>query len=392
MAKQTIGIGSSANDGTGDPLRTAFDKCNDNFDELYEVDSQFTFDTVNDNYIYTQHGILDDATCNGVFILGGTTGLPHRVGNTANTPVTAPSTPPTSWGADSGYPGGAVVVNCIGGYDTIVNQTGGGTMMANHCHVKYNVNGHSYIVGGSGCVIVGSRSGIFASRESEIGGSSSTFNTILSADNSEIQSASYCLLTGLNNNIASGGHFSMILGRDCDVITNHEAAFIQGRYADSPAPYSHCIGNAVLENNDLRRWVQVDYKRTTNATTSNPTYLGSALPAGKTTSGLLRVIVTALQDGSADGDASGNYDVASWSGDVGFRWDGTNGYLYTASGTAGPSSDPSVALTTIRDNITCAAVPSVSINTGLLRVKVTGNASKTINFIISMEVVSTLVS
>jgi hypothetical protein len=35
MAKQSIGIGSSANDGTGDPLRTAFDKINDNFDELY---------------------------------------------------------------------------------------------------------------------------------------------------------------------------------------------------------------------------------------------------------------------------------------------------------------------------------------------------------------------
>ena len=35
MAKQTINIGSAANDGTGDPLRTAFDKINDNFDELY---------------------------------------------------------------------------------------------------------------------------------------------------------------------------------------------------------------------------------------------------------------------------------------------------------------------------------------------------------------------
>jgi hypothetical protein len=35
MAKQPINIGSSANDGTGDPLRTAFDKINDNFDELY---------------------------------------------------------------------------------------------------------------------------------------------------------------------------------------------------------------------------------------------------------------------------------------------------------------------------------------------------------------------
>ena len=35
MAKQTINIGTTANDGTGDPLRTAFDKANDNFDELY---------------------------------------------------------------------------------------------------------------------------------------------------------------------------------------------------------------------------------------------------------------------------------------------------------------------------------------------------------------------
>jgi hypothetical protein len=35
MAKQTINIGASVNDGTGDPLRTAFDKVNDNFDEVY---------------------------------------------------------------------------------------------------------------------------------------------------------------------------------------------------------------------------------------------------------------------------------------------------------------------------------------------------------------------
>jgi len=35
MAKQIIGIGISANDNTGDPLRTAFTKTNDNFTELY---------------------------------------------------------------------------------------------------------------------------------------------------------------------------------------------------------------------------------------------------------------------------------------------------------------------------------------------------------------------
>ena len=38
MARQVINIGTNANDGTGDPLRTAFDKINDNFAELY-VDS-----------------------------------------------------------------------------------------------------------------------------------------------------------------------------------------------------------------------------------------------------------------------------------------------------------------------------------------------------------------
>ena len=35
MAKQTVNIGVTANDNTGDPLRTAFDKANDNFDEIY---------------------------------------------------------------------------------------------------------------------------------------------------------------------------------------------------------------------------------------------------------------------------------------------------------------------------------------------------------------------
>ncbi len=35
MAKQTVGIGSSANDGSGDTLRAGADKINDNFNEIY---------------------------------------------------------------------------------------------------------------------------------------------------------------------------------------------------------------------------------------------------------------------------------------------------------------------------------------------------------------------
>jgi len=37
MAKQTINIGSSANDGTGDVVRSAFDKTNDNTNEVYAL-------------------------------------------------------------------------------------------------------------------------------------------------------------------------------------------------------------------------------------------------------------------------------------------------------------------------------------------------------------------
>lgn len=39
MAKQVINIGTAANDGTGDALRTAFNKSNDNFTELYDFDT-----------------------------------------------------------------------------------------------------------------------------------------------------------------------------------------------------------------------------------------------------------------------------------------------------------------------------------------------------------------
>jgi len=56
MPKQTINIGSNANDGTGDPLRTAFNKINDNFAELYGSDNNLnTLDANLDvnNYIIT---------------------------------------------------------------------------------------------------------------------------------------------------------------------------------------------------------------------------------------------------------------------------------------------------------------------------------------------------
>jgi len=35
MAQQVINVGTAPNDGLGDPIRTAYIKCNDNFGELF---------------------------------------------------------------------------------------------------------------------------------------------------------------------------------------------------------------------------------------------------------------------------------------------------------------------------------------------------------------------
>jgi hypothetical protein len=50
MAKQTINIGATANDKTGDPLRTAFGKINDNFTELYNLTAVSSFTELAQDY------------------------------------------------------------------------------------------------------------------------------------------------------------------------------------------------------------------------------------------------------------------------------------------------------------------------------------------------------
>lgn len=70
MAKQVIGLGSSANDGTGDTLRAAGDKINDNFTELYDgkqdLDSDLTaiagLSASNDDFLQRKLGAWANRT------------------------------------------------------------------------------------------------------------------------------------------------------------------------------------------------------------------------------------------------------------------------------------------------------------------------------------------
>jgi len=72
MARQNINIGSSANDGTGDPLRTAFDKINDNFVELYGADNNLN--TLDANLDVSTHSITTGVTNGDITITPNGTG------------------------------------------------------------------------------------------------------------------------------------------------------------------------------------------------------------------------------------------------------------------------------------------------------------------------------
>ena len=72
MARQSINIGSSANDGTGDPLRTAFDKINDNFVELYGSDNDIN--TLDANMDVNNFAITTGVTNGNVTITPNGTG------------------------------------------------------------------------------------------------------------------------------------------------------------------------------------------------------------------------------------------------------------------------------------------------------------------------------
>ena len=82
MAKQVINIGSVANDGTGDPLRTAFDKVNDNFTELYNDDAGDV------NSVSAGTGISVDQTTGAVTVTNSAPNATHTGEVTGATALT----------------------------------------------------------------------------------------------------------------------------------------------------------------------------------------------------------------------------------------------------------------------------------------------------------------
>ena len=85
MAKQTINVGSTANDGTGDKLRDAFVKVNANFTELYSDDAGDV------NSVNAGTGISVDQTTGAVTVTNASPNATHTGEVTGATELTIAS-------------------------------------------------------------------------------------------------------------------------------------------------------------------------------------------------------------------------------------------------------------------------------------------------------------
>jgi hypothetical protein len=72
MAQKIIDVGTTGNDGTGDTIRLAGIKINDNFTELYDFDSVKSGISFRDNAVVTEESNAD------LELSGGGTGSQER--------------------------------------------------------------------------------------------------------------------------------------------------------------------------------------------------------------------------------------------------------------------------------------------------------------------------
>lgn len=376
----------------GETVVSAMAKINKNFEEVYEKTDDIETDS--ERFIIDAGGaaIVEDGLSEIVVTGGRPTTFPNVIGSASAEIQGEDFSPGSTWGADSGYVAGSADVASIhGGYDSINNQSGSTIIHSDHSHLQYNSAGHSAIVGGAYVLISAGRAYAGGCQNTALEGSATVFPVAIGCSGT-IVDANYGVALG-GDNVEVHAEHSLATGKNLEIQTGHGYSRIAGRDADSFAYGSDTFGGLQInERNDCRSGIVVLREKTTDATLQT---MGEniTLPAGKVFSALIKVSLLAMADGSADANNDSNYEIAGWTGEFLFSWDGTNGYFADTGGTTGPSTNPLKSLTLVRDDITVGTTPTVVCNGGLLRVKVTGAASHTINWVAKMDIqASTLVS
>lgn len=362
--------------------------------------------------------------------MGGGSSLPNHIGNTGK-PLGTDYTP-SGWADDSGYVDNFAGITVLaGGYDNILNQVAGVIMGGGHNFVKYHADGHSIIGGGSYNVIYGGRSGIFGGLANSINGASTSQafigggydNTIgnsctgaaivggsgngvnagsgfalahgssneitatagIALGQSNTLTAPYSIVVGLQNTSTIGASgYTACFGRENTAQDDYSLTF--GRGAETLAPYSLTAGRTTLHSGGISQSIDcIQQVRTSGSPALTNLADSIVVPAGKRSMGVGTIYLSALRDGSADGNNDSNYAWSAWRQDFSFLSDGSN-YRISKVGTTVTSGTIDFD-TAIYDGITITTPPAVAASSGQLRVQVTGVDGVAINWVARINMV-----
>ena len=345
MSKQIISIGASANDGTGDPLRNAFDKTNDNFNELYLA----LGDANNPVDLFDINSNLD--------LLG----KPHKVSFLYDTKLNLDNVNPGTYHGSIGHAHDTgSLYYAHGTWRRLLSDTSTGAIL-NYVDplnaFVYNTN----IIGSetNGYVLSTSANGSYSWVEGGSGGSSYA--------NANVD-------THLNTSGASADEVLSWTGSDYAWVAQSSGG---GSYADANVDTHLNVSGASA--NEILSWTGSDFAWVADATGSGGTAItiqdeGSALATAATTINFVGSGVVATGTGAtktitisgggsyADSDVDTHLNVSTASTNEVLSWDGSD-FDWVAQSSGGSSTFAALTEIALADlDVHDIAVPATSVH------------------------------
>jgi plastocyanin len=347
MSKQIISIGASANDGTGDPLRNAFDKTNDNFNELYLA----LGDANNPVDLFDINSNLD--------LLG----KPHKVSFLYDTKLNLDNVNPSTYHGSIGHAHDTgSLYYAHGTWNKLLTDTSGGAPTSYVDPLNafvYNTN----IIGSetNGYVLSTSANGSYSWVEGGSGGGGSYANANVD--------------THLNAGSASADEVLSWTGSDYAWVAQSSGG---GSYANANVDTHLNVSGA--NANEILSWTGSDFAWVADATGSGGTAItiqdeGSALSTAATTINFVGSGVVATGTGAtktitisggsyANADVNAHLNTSGASTNQILSWTGSD-FAWVADQTGGGGSSTFAALTEIALadlDVHDIAVPATSVH------------------------------
>jgi len=164
MAQQTLNIGTTANDGTGDTLRVAMDKVNDNFDEIYASP------IISDHITITGNEIRANRSNDDLVLEPSGTGVVTAPALTIDSNINITDN---------------IIKTTVSNSDLVLSPSGTGSVVISKADINSGTIDNT-VIGGT-TAVAGTFTTITANTSASIDGVVITDNTITSTSNADLQ-------------------------------------------------------------------------------------------------------------------------------------------------------------------------------------------------------------